>query len=65
VTNDYQYSSASGYSIVSNCLNVGNGDALIWKAASFETSQEVFVTLTTVDVGAAVVDHFGGGTMTP
>jgi hypothetical protein len=46
----------SGYSILSNRLDVGNGDALIWKAASFGTNQEVFVTLTTVDAGGFYQD---------
>jgi hypothetical protein len=44
----------SGYSIVSNRLDVGNGDAILWKAAAFGASQEVFVTLTTVDTGGGV-----------
>src|SRR4030095_7933286 len=40
----------SGYSIVSNRLDVGTGDALFWNATSFGTSQEVFYMFTSVDL---------------
>jgi hypothetical protein len=46
----------SGYSIVSNRLDVGGGGAMLWKTASFGANQEAFVTLTTVDSGGFYQD---------
>jgi hypothetical protein len=39
----------SFYKIVSNRLDVQAGGPLVWKPSSFGTSQEAFVTLTTID----------------
>jgi len=46
----------SGYSIASNRLDVGTGEASIfWQGASFGPEQEVFVTLSTID--SAATEH--------
>jgi len=47
---------ASGYSIVSNQMDVGAGDAVFWQASSFGANQEVFITLATLDPAGAEQD---------
>ena len=46
----------TGYSIVSNRMDVGTGDALFWKVTSFGSNQEVFVTLTSADTAGSELD---------
>jgi len=46
----------AGYSIVSNSLDVGTGDALFWRVFSYGASQEVFVTLSTIDTAGSELD---------
>ncbi|MCL4294078.1 MAG: PKD domain-containing protein [Anaerolineae bacterium] len=46
----------SGYSIVSNRMDVESAQAIFWNPTSFGTSQEVYITLTTVDSGAGEQD---------
>jgi hypothetical protein len=45
-----------GYSVASNQLDVGAGDALLWKAASFGADQEVYLTLANVDTAGMEQD---------
>jgi hypothetical protein len=46
----------SGYSIVSNRLDVGSGGAMLWQTTSFGANQEVFITLTAVDAAGSEQD---------
>jgi hypothetical protein len=45
----------SGYSIVSNQLDVGTGDDLYWNVSTFGADQEAFVTLSVVDPNASEI----------
>jgi hypothetical protein len=46
----------AGYAIISNRLDVGTGEAMFWRVAPFGNNQEVFVTLTTVDMAGSELD---------
>lgn len=39
----------TGYSIATNRLDVGTGDAILWQTTQFGAEQEVFVTYNTID----------------
>jgi hypothetical protein len=45
----------AGYAIVSNQLDVNNGEDIYWNA-TFGASQEVFATLTNIDLNAGEID---------
>ena len=45
-----------GYSIVSNSVDVGAGNAILWNQTAFGVEQEVFVTLTNVDTSRGEQD---------
>jgi hypothetical protein len=45
-----------GFSIATNRVDVGTGGDMYWSPASFGTSQEVYVTLSTVDPAAGEID---------
>ena len=45
-----------GYAIASNQVDVNNGGNIFWAAAPFGSNQEVFVTLTTVDLSGVEID---------
>jgi hypothetical protein len=63
---------AAGYAIASNQLDVGNGGDLYWAATRFGATQEVYVTLSTIDASASEIDlllkaqdssGYGGGVL--
>jgi hypothetical protein len=45
----------AGYAITNNQLDVNNGEDIYWNAA-FGANQEVFATLTTIDLAATEID---------